>query len=516
MEFVEGETLEQVLNEHTLIDWPRMVDLGVQVCDALQYAHDRSVVHRDIKPSNLMITASGQMKLTDFGIAKDLEATALTAPGRTLGTAAYMAPEQIRGSTQVSHKIDLYALGCVFFQMLTGELPFKGNNVGALMNGHLNQPPPRSSEKTPRIPRALDDLVLRMMAKDPTQRPWDAAAVANELRELQGKIARGEPIKMVFGPPYVSEAAEAVPSREQPTAVAPPPLALSAGTAGTAGTGLAARSTTRKFKKKGSKVGWQRPSAVGLGLTGALVVLVCLIIWQLIPPSADQLYARALPLMQSDDPVKWQDADRMYLTEFERRFPQDPRLSEVQALRDRILLNKARSRARLLATLSKPQNEAEEAFVQARKRAEDAERAGFENVAAETWGGLAANYSAASKEATAAEAAAIRGWALLAQANAAVLAAKVEQRTAEARKQLVEARTAEANGQEEFGKERRRSLIREFSAYPYLGEFLEAARRELGEEPAADEPQAHESPADEPQADKLPDDKTPPDDSPTP
>ena len=112
MEYVEGVTLERVLQERGELPWREVVDLTIQLCDALQYAHDKSVIHRDLKPSNLMITADGKLKLTDFGIAKDLERTTqLTAPGRTLGTAAYMAPEQIRGTPAVSHKTDLYALG---------------------------------------------------------------------------------------------------------------------------------------------------------------------------------------------------------------------------------------------------------------------------------------------------------------------------------------------------------------------------------------------------------------------
>jgi serine/threonine-protein kinase len=105
------------------------------------------VVHRDLKPSNLMVTPEGRLKLTDFGIAKDLDATALTATGRTLGTAAYMAPEQIRGAPAVSHKTDLYALGLVLYQLLVGKPPFEGSSPMILMHNHLNEPPPRPSAK---------------------------------------------------------------------------------------------------------------------------------------------------------------------------------------------------------------------------------------------------------------------------------------------------------------------------------------------------------------------------------
>ena len=142
MEFVPGSTLDAVLADEGAMPWQKVVHLGIQICDALQYAHERGVVHRDLKPSNLMVTESGTLKLTDFGIAKDLDRTALTADGRTLGTAAYMAPEQIRGTPAVSHKTDLYALGCVLFQMLTGRPPFEGRSALQLMHKHLDEAPP--------------------------------------------------------------------------------------------------------------------------------------------------------------------------------------------------------------------------------------------------------------------------------------------------------------------------------------------------------------------------------------
>src|SRR5262249_4035241 len=177
MEFVQGTTLEKLLQEHGAMPWRAVVDLALQVCDALHYAHERGVVHRDLKPSNLMVTDDRRIKLTDFGIAKDLDRTSLTATGRTLGTAAYMAPEQIRSTPAVSHKTDLYALGVVLYQMLVGRAPYEGSSPVVLMHCHLNEPAPRPSAKVQEIPRALDDLVVALMAKTPSDRPWDAAAV---------------------------------------------------------------------------------------------------------------------------------------------------------------------------------------------------------------------------------------------------------------------------------------------------------------------------------------------------
>ena len=134
-----GVTLEKTLQDRERLPWREVVELGIQICDALHYAHERGVVHRDLKPSNLMVTNDGKIKLTDFGIAKDLDKTALTATGRTLGTAAYMAPEQIRGTPAVSHKTDLYALGIVLYQMLVGKPAFEGSSPVVLMHCHLNE-----------------------------------------------------------------------------------------------------------------------------------------------------------------------------------------------------------------------------------------------------------------------------------------------------------------------------------------------------------------------------------------
>ncbi|HTN01602.1 MAG TPA: serine/threonine-protein kinase, partial [Planctomycetaceae bacterium] len=121
MELVQGGALERLLKEKRQLPWEQVVEFGMQIAKALEHAHAAGVVHRDLKPANLLLTPEGTLKLTDFGIARDTQATALTAAGRTVGTYAYMAPEQIRGKPPVDRKTDLYALGCVLFEMLAGE-----------------------------------------------------------------------------------------------------------------------------------------------------------------------------------------------------------------------------------------------------------------------------------------------------------------------------------------------------------------------------------------------------------
>ena len=256
MEYLTGGTLEDVLEKRGMLPWREAVQYTIQICDALQYAHQRNVIHRDLKPSNLLLSAKGQLKLTDFGIAKDLDAESLTATGRTLGTAAYMAPEQIQGEPPISHKTDLYALGCLLYQMLCGEVPFKGSSPVIMMNQHLKVKAPRVSLKAPSLPRALDDLVFALMSKDVSKRPWDAEKVKFDLEELIARADRGEELPTAFSggdpsrmgatvanQPTVRDA-DAVPAVSSPSHGTDPPIS------GPARAGKTSRG--RKLRAEGS------------------------------------------------------------------------------------------------------------------------------------------------------------------------------------------------------------------------------------------------------------------------
>ena len=121
MEFVDGEALDRVLQRRGRLGWEDVVSYGKQLCEALQHAHEKGIIHRDLKPSNLMLSKDGRLKLTDFGIAKDTDVTALTAQNNTIGTAAYMSPEQCRGDKNLTARSDLYSLGVVFYELLTAR-----------------------------------------------------------------------------------------------------------------------------------------------------------------------------------------------------------------------------------------------------------------------------------------------------------------------------------------------------------------------------------------------------------
>ncbi|WP_189129818.1 ABC transporter substrate-binding protein [Wenjunlia tyrosinilytica] len=195
MEYIDGSTLEDIAKTEVPMDVERAVRITCDVLDALAHAHSRGTVHRDVKPSNVMITKSGAVKVADFGIARvaDSVSTRLTGTGFTVGTPGYMAPEQVLGR-HVDARSDLYAVGCMLTELLTGEVPFTGNSALNVMYLHVHQAPPSLSERNPRVPRELEAVVLAALAKDPQERPVDAVTMRGSLREwLAGRPEAGRP-----------------------------------------------------------------------------------------------------------------------------------------------------------------------------------------------------------------------------------------------------------------------------------------------------------------------------------
>jgi len=185
MELVEGGSLETLLKSRGgRLTWERTIEFGLQMCAALQHAHDKGIIHRDLKPSNFLMTQSGTLKLSDFGLATVSAGHKLTERGKTVGSFRYMAPEQVRGKPQPVPQTDLYALGCVLFQMVTGRTPFDGTTAAELLNKHLTAPPPRPSEFAPDCPAALDTLIHSLLQKAIEDRPASAADVSATLRTV--------------------------------------------------------------------------------------------------------------------------------------------------------------------------------------------------------------------------------------------------------------------------------------------------------------------------------------------
>lgn len=188
MEFIEGESLDHVLARRGRFTWEEVVTFGLQLCAALQHAHEQGVIHRDLKPSNLMILADGTLKLTDFGIAKDLDVTALTGANSTVGTAAYMSPEQCKGDPNLTFKSDLYSMGVVFYELITGKKPFIATNPMDMFLKHVKGKFERPSRIILDLPVWLDTVICQLLEKKPEQRPKDAAMVYAALTAVREKV----------------------------------------------------------------------------------------------------------------------------------------------------------------------------------------------------------------------------------------------------------------------------------------------------------------------------------------
>jgi serine/threonine protein kinase len=184
MELVDAGSLKDQLTIHGHLSWQRACLYGIQICSALQHAHNHGIIHRDLKPSNLFMAESGSLRLGDFGIARDTHQLDLTDVGLTVGTYAYMSPEQICADTSISDKTDLYALGCLLYEMTTGYPPFDGANFARIFDQHLNSDPPQLCEKVSDCPEELGALIIRLMAKHPAQRPFNARYVQGFLKDL--------------------------------------------------------------------------------------------------------------------------------------------------------------------------------------------------------------------------------------------------------------------------------------------------------------------------------------------
>jgi eukaryotic-like serine/threonine-protein kinase len=185
MEFVTGETLEAVLQREGALRSDRAAELGEQIAAGLDAAHQAGVVHRDLKPANVMIASSGRVVLTDFGIARALEADAQRRTTEVIGTPYYMSPEQVLGKV-VDARSDLYSLGLILYELLIGDLPFRGETPIAVALARLDQAPPDPRSRAD-VPADLAQIVMRCLAVDPSRRPESAAALAAELSSWRAR-----------------------------------------------------------------------------------------------------------------------------------------------------------------------------------------------------------------------------------------------------------------------------------------------------------------------------------------
>ncbi|MFN2471514.1 MAG: protein kinase [Gaiellaceae bacterium] len=186
-EYVEGENLKQLIGRRGPLPVGTVLDLAIQVARALESAHERGVVHRDVKPQNVLLTDEGRAKVTDFGIARARDTQGMTLTGTVLGTSDYIPPEQARGES-AGELGDVYSLGAMLFELLTGDVPYEGENPVAVAMRHVNDPVPSARERRPEVPPRLDALVGRALAKSPQDR---FASMREVIAELEACRADG-------------------------------------------------------------------------------------------------------------------------------------------------------------------------------------------------------------------------------------------------------------------------------------------------------------------------------------
>jgi eukaryotic-like serine/threonine-protein kinase len=405
MEYIEGESLDHVMARRGRLTWEEVIQLGSQLCDALQHAHEKGIIHRDLKPSNLMVLADGTIKLTDFGIAKDTDVTALTAAHCTVGTAAYMSPEQCRGDRDLTFRSDLYSLGVLFYELLTGRKPFIAETPMDMFLLHLQAQCERPSRLVLDTPVWLDNLICQLLEKKPEQRPRDAAMIKRALEDVLEKVEALQ-----------SAGVDAVRGRR----VDRPRGEGKLGEDDRAAARTLKQAVTKKKAKKKVKPFYGKIWFQAVAILFFLVVVGGVLYWVFQPPSADSLYHQAEKLMTSENREDHQEANAtngplaQYLKYYGKR--DDAQAKQVRGWVDQAGLEYCEKILDLLVRTHKgkiglkrnPNTEAEKLALQATL----AEEEGDQEKARAAWQSVKQQ---ATKES------ADRGWGLLADVKVNVL-----------------------------------------------------------------------------------------------
>ena len=206
-ELVEGDNLKELVERGGPLPVRRVLELGLEVGRALAFAHERGLVHRDVKPQNVLLDGDGRAKVTDFGIVRSLDAVGHTETGTVLGTSHYIAPEQARGE-KVDAKTDVYSFGVVLYELLTGNVPYPGDNFLSVAMKHVNDPIPNVLDTRPDTPLRLANLIERLLAKQPADRPTSMDEVVAELQAVLADVdaKEGEEGTMIMRRPAAAPA----------------------------------------------------------------------------------------------------------------------------------------------------------------------------------------------------------------------------------------------------------------------------------------------------------------------
>lgn len=196
MEYIEGRHLKDLIKKRGKLTTSEVIDIMLQITDGMSMAHDAYIIHRDIKPQNIMILENGLVKITDFGIAMAMNATQLTQTNSVMGSVHYIPPEQASGKGS-SLQSDIYSMGIVMYELLTGKLPFRGDNAVEIALKHLKEPMPNIKEELPTLPQSIANIILKATAKNPKNRYSDAKEMHEDLKTCMSD-ARAKEAKIVF------------------------------------------------------------------------------------------------------------------------------------------------------------------------------------------------------------------------------------------------------------------------------------------------------------------------------
>ena len=374
MELVEGSSLEEELVKGRRFQWRDVCHITLDLCRALKLAHDHGIIHRDIKPANLLWTPEGQVKLTDFGIARLFGNTGLTSDGGVLGTAEYMAPEQADGRP-VTHHCDLYSLGGVMYALLAGRPPFRSKSMLEMLQMQRYSQPKGVCHYAPDTPVEMEEIISQLLEKDPQKRFPNALMVARQLEAMERglslqterelKMATSDTDGFEIKPHSVGGSAASMGDTLDITEVVPPPdqtqdtLDQNANTKSphTDSPHQETRSdqftTASEAKEKIELLQRDKHPLIALPTWILAIALACtaLAVWYFLqPPPADQLHKTIAGASRGDEQQLLEIENE--LTAFLKHYPDDPRAQSVREIRQQLeifkLERRAKSQARFL------------------------------------------------------------------------------------------------------------------------------------------------------------------------
>jgi serine/threonine-protein kinase len=359
MELVEGQSLDDLLDQRDVVELRDAVAITVQICEALQELHSTGVIHRDLKPGNVLVGNDGKVKLTDFGIARDTSAYSeerLTKADHTVGTIAYMSPEQLAGQ-ELTRKSDLYSLGLLLYRVLTGRLPFVGETMFDYMQQRQKGIFPAASSINRGLPAEIDTLLRELLAQDPADRPKDAYVVMHRLMELEKNPKKGS----------------SKPKARPATAVIETIDMRKSGLSTLLSTVFGHRDDGKKKKSNRNRSDDEPPPSLLDSpwiLVAALVGVVSFTAYMFWPLSDEEKFRRAAQIITAAEATldEMTRADEEYLAPILAAEPKSALGPKIDELRDRIDVTRVRGRtnlAKMTGVIDPKASEAEKQFVAA-------------------------------------------------------------------------------------------------------------------------------------------------------